>query len=320
MTQHPTPDPDLARRARSLLGTDAWAVATVTPDGTRVAVQDVEPGDDLEIGSISKGLTGLLLVDAIGRGEVSPGDRLGRHLDLDGSPAAEVTLGSLAVHRSGLPSLPAQAHMVRRSVSWMVRGTNPYGDTLAEVLEQTRATKVGKPRATYSNLGFQLLGHAVASAAGGAYRDVLRERVLGPLGLSTAYVPATEAELSPRAVVGVSRLGRRADPWTGEALGPAGGVRMSVEDAARLASALVRGEAPGVGALDPVEDFVGPMRIGAAWITTPGSSGDVVWHNGGTGGFRTWLGMDRARGTAAVVLRARSASADQAGLALLADL
>jgi hypothetical protein len=46
----------------------------------------------------------------------------------------------------------------------------------------------------------------------------------------------------------------------------------------------------------------------------------ITWHNGGTGGFRSWLGLDRDAGTGAVVLSAISASVDRAGFRLLAQL
>jgi hypothetical protein len=46
----------------------------------------------------------------------------------------------------------------------------------------------------------------------------------------------------------------------------------------------------------------------------------ITWHNGGTGGFRSWLGLDRDAGTGAVVLSAISASVDRAGFRLLALL
>lgn len=138
-------DDALHRWAGDALGGGSWAVATIEPGATRVAVQSIDPGDDLEIGSISKGLTALLLADAVERGEMLLTDRLDTFLPLDGSPAGLVTLDALSRHRSGLPSLPAQAHMGRRTASWLLLATNPYGDTLAELLEQTRATKVGRP-------------------------------------------------------------------------------------------------------------------------------------------------------------------------------
>lgn len=304
-------------RVRARLGHDVWAAAVVDATGIHVATNRCTSSDDFELGSITKGLTGLLFVDAVERGDVDPEDRLGDHLPVHDASVAAITLRALSTHRSGLPGMPAGMPTGRRTASWLLRGANPYGDTLEELLSQLPGTNVGRQRAAYSNLGFQLLGHAIAAAAGAPYRDLLSDRLFIPLGLSSAYAPESIDELHSTAVSGRSRFGRPAAPWTGEAIAPAGGVRMSIDDAAALAAALLKGRAPGAAALDPVADFVGPMRIGAAWITVPTKQGDVVWHNGGTGGFRTWLGLNRTRDTAAVVLRARARSVDRLGISLV---
>lgn len=88
---------------------------------------------------------------------------------------------------------------------------------------------------------------------------------------------------------------------------------------ARLTAALLDGSAAGVGALDPVASFGVGARIGAAWITVEVDGRPVTWHNGGTGGFRSWLGLDRATGTGLVLLSATAASVDRQGFALLAE-
>src|SRR5690554_5496180 len=63
-------------------------------------------GADAEIGSVSKGLTGLLYRDAVERGEVTPETTLGDALDRPEGSYASVTLGALATHTSGMPPLP----------------------------------------------------------------------------------------------------------------------------------------------------------------------------------------------------------------------
>lgn len=310
---------DLRDRARPLLGDEPWAVATVHDDRVVLATHRCRPTDRFEIGSISKALTGLLYDDAVDRAEVRPYDRLGDHLPVGDGPVAEIRLSSLATHRSGLPTLP-RGHALSRSLRWLILQQNPYGETTDELVRLARSTRVGRARPLYSNLGFQLLGHATAAATDRSYRDLVRERLAEPLDLSSLVVPTDASELESRDLVGRSRWGRRSAPWTGEGLGPAGGIRMDVQDVATLARRVVGGEAPGLGALEPTADFGRRgVRIGAAWITTPTPRGDVVWHNGGTGGFRTWLGLDLTRRLAVVVLRARYRAADPAGWALLRE-
>ena len=74
-------------------------------------------------------------------------------------------------------------------------------------------------------------------------------------------------------------------------------MRADVADAARLARALLVGDAPGIDALRPRADFA-PDRIGWAWLSRPDpvTGRTVVWHNGGTGGFTSFLGVDREAG------------------------
>lgn len=64
-------------------------------------------------------------------------------------------------------------------------------------------------------------------------------------------------------------------------------------------------------------DFTGrDTRIGAAWITSRADGRPVTWHNGGTGGWRTMLCLDRAAGRAAVVVNGRAVGVDQLGVDL----
>ncbi len=315
-------DGDLAGRVRERLGPRHRVVvaAEVTAAGVALAATGADLESDVEIGSISKGVTGLLYVDARERGEVTETATLGEFLDLGDSPVAATPLAALSTHTSGLPRLPAAMHPLTRTWQLHRHGTNPYGDDLATLLDQTRRTRLGRPRPRYSNLGFELLGHAVATAAGTTYDRLLADRLVSPLGLTATYAPATAADLSTHAVPGLTRGGREVEPWTGVALAPAGGVRSSITDLARLVGALLDGSSPGVGALDPVRAFVGHARIGAAWLTLSVRGRDVTWHDGGTGGFRSWLGLDREAGVGVVLVSASTRSVDRAGFDLLREL
>lgn len=316
-------DPALAARAQDLLGNRhrVVAVARVTPEGVETATMDAGVDDaDFEIGSISKGVTGLLYVDAVERGEVTPETRLGELLPIGPSGACGVTLGSLATHSSGLPRLAPGSHPWRGAVELWTKGTNPYGESLDRLVEQVREVRLGSGRPRYSNVGFSLLGHAVAAAAGTTYAGLVRRRLAEPLRLNPFYVAANPADLGPTAMCGTNRSGRAVEPWTGEAIAPAGGVRASIGAMARLIQSLLEGAAPGLAALDPVRDFSRGVRIGGGWITISARGRAVTWHNGGTGGFRSWLGVDRQAGCGVVVLSATSRSVDRCGFRLLEDV
>ncbi|MEU9854626.1 serine hydrolase domain-containing protein [Streptomyces sp. NPDC047974] len=313
-------DERLAGRLRELTGGRfAAAAAVVGPGGTTVASVGAGLGADYEIGSVSKGVTGLLYADALRRGEVTARTALGSLLPLADVAAGGVTLGALATHRSGLPRVPGAARPWRRTFALWRHGTNPYGESVVELVDQARAVRLRSRRPRYSNLGFELLGHALAVAAGTSYERLVADRVGTPLGLDPFYLPAGPAGLRPDALTGTTRRGRPREPWTGEALGPAGGIRADIGSMARLTAALLDGTAPGIAALDPVVRFTPGTRIGAAWITLRVAGLTVTMHDGGTGGFRSWLGLDRASGTGAVVLAATTASVDRPGFTLLRE-
>ncbi len=307
-----------------------FAGAVIAGGETTVVVSGVAPDSDFEIGSISKAVTGLLYADACGRGEISPDTTLGELLPLGNCAAAGVSLGALSRHASGLPRLapatPGSASTLRRTAALFLHGENPYGESLAELLEQARAVRLRGPRRLetrprYSNLGYELLGHAIAAGAGMGYRELVAARLCGPLALDSVYMPATPGELRPGALTGTSRRGRPRQPWTGEALAPAGGIRASIQDLARLARALLDGTAPGMAALEPVATFAGPaVRIGAAWLTLDAKGRRITWHNGGTGGFSSWIGLDREANAGVVLLSATAASVDRPGFELLREL
>ena len=320
-------EPALEATLRTRLGSrhPRFAAAAITGAETTLAVSGVAHDADFEIGSLSKAITGLLYADACRRGEVSAGSTLGELLPLGNCAAAGASLGSLSRHSSGLPRLapsaPGSPSVLRRTAALLLRGQNPYGESLAELLEQARAVRLQAPRPRYSNLGFELLGHAIAAGAGMSYPDLVTARLSGPLALGSVYMPEGPGALRPSALTGSSRLGRPRQPWTGEALAPAGGIRASIADLARLARALLDGSAPGLTALDPVADFAGPaVRIGAAWLTLEAKGRRITWHNGGTGGFSSWFGLDREANAAVVLLTATAAPVDRQGFALLQEL
>ena len=313
--------PDLAAiRARLHRRHDRVLIAARAGGQTRWAAYGVPDTADAEIGSVSKGLTGLLLHDAVARGEVTLSTSLGDLLARPEASYAPLSLGAVAAHRSGLPRLQPdggdRSQLARTWGMWR-RGENPYGDTVDELLTMAADAPVGKPRFQYSNLGFELLGAALSRAAGNCYPGVLRERVLEPLGMAGASAPARETDLSADALRGRSRRGREHAAWVGEAIAPAGGVRCTAADLAALLDGLVDGTAPGIEALEATAQAQGGSCIGAAWMTTSVRGRPVVWHNGRTGGFASWVGVDRAAGTGVAIVSATAASVDTAGFRAL---
>jgi hypothetical protein len=61
----------------------------------------------------------------------------------------------------------------------------------------------------------------------------------------------------------------------------------------------------------------GTTRVGLGWHISKGAEGDIIWHNGGTGGYRTFAGFVKETGKGVVVLTNSDKGADDLGFHLL---
>src|SRR6266566_1505033 len=59
------------------------------------------------------------------------------------------------------------------------------------------------------------------------------------------------------------------------------------------------------------------LKVGLAWHILSRPVGNIVWHNGGTGGYRSFIGFDPARRIGVVVLSNLNRSVDDLGYHLL---
>ena len=321
-SQRGTGDPELLRLIRPSF-----------PDGTRVAVAVIDDGDVrrayldagastvFETGSITKVFTGELLAEAIERGEVRAGDELGEHLDLDDAPVASVTLRDLAAHQAGVPLYPTDPELVERATADIEAGGDGIDASLDELLSQARDVELEPVRGSgYSNLGAALLGQALAAAAGTDYVSLVTERLFEPLGLDGASVRFEDEDVSARHAGGTDADGREVEP---SSLGAYAAGRRHRCDHRRPRCLRGRRHRPTASRqrrpADTVDNGHGGS-IGYFWAVSDDHGDVILSHNGMTGGFASMLLIDRAPGTAAIVLSNRAESVDAVGEALLASL
>ena len=287
--------------------------AGLAPDGTVPPT----PQTPFELGSITKTMTGMLLADAVRRGEMRRDAPVSDYLpELAGTPAGAATLEQLATHHSGLPALPSG--LPASSVLAVWGNANPYAMSVETLLQLTRDTPLGTPgHFAYSNLGMSLLGHAEARAAGAVdWPALARQRLLVPLGMTNTTFVTAAGQIPAGTATPHKDNGWRAPHWYGAAFTPAGSsTYTTAEDMMKYARAVVERQAPGLAALDPVAD-ADQGRIGLAWITSQVSGRTLTWHNGNTGGYRSMLALDRESGQAVLVLNSSTRSVDDPGLQL----
>ncbi len=279
-------------------------------------------GDTLfEIGSVTKVFTGLLLAEAVSRNEVKLDDPIARFLPASVKTperkGRQITLLDLATHTSALPRLPD--NMVPADPE------NPYADytvqQMYEFLSEFKPTRDIGAKYEYSNLGVGLLGHILALKAGTNYEALVRERVCRPLGMTNTFItlsPSAKQRLAP----GHDAAGASARNWDLPTLAGAGALRSSANDLLKFLEANLElaptALAPALRlAQQPQRDAGTRMKIGLGWHIAEQHEARVVWHNGGTGGYHSFIGFNPATRRAVVVLANSARSFDDIGFHLL---
>jgi CubicO group peptidase (beta-lactamase class C family) len=301
-------------------------VGVVGPDGRKVVSYGaVEKGGTrplngdtvFEIGSITKVFTSLLLSDMAQRGELALKDPVSKYLPdsvrMPQRNGREITLQDLATHRSGLPRLPGNLKPADPA--------NPYADystaRLYDFLSSYRLTRDIGSQYEYSNVGAGLLGHVLALRAGMDYGTLVRERITAPLKMKSTSIRLS-SEMKARMAEGHDALLKRAPNWDIPGLAGAGALRSTANDMLIfLEAALGYSKTPLAPALDAMlavrsPTGIGALEVGLAWhVSSTPAGGAVIWHNGGTGGYRSFIGFDPAARIGVVAL---SNAGTQAGV------
>ncbi|WP_414660853.1 serine hydrolase [Horticoccus sp. 23ND18S-11] len=273
----------------------------------RPAPRDGLPPEKIifEIGSLTKVFTGLLLAQTVLEGKAALSDPISKHLPKEialSADAAGVTLEQLATHTSGLPSLPTNFTPANPA--------DPYADytpaQLYSYLGDYRAQAPAPQPASYSNLGFGLLGHVLERIHGQSYAALVAARITGPLALADTVIALNDEQ---RTRFATPHSGSSAVlPWKLDTLAGAGALRSTAADLTRFAQTLLSGEhAALTAAWDLARQPRAPFgsrtaQIGLAILIAKRGDDDVYNHSGGTGGFRTYFELTPARGRATVLL------------------
>ncbi len=282
-------------------------------DGDQGAKPDADT--QYQIGSINKVFTKLLLAESVAAGTVAYDTALGSLLPESFKPSnpaiKSITLESLALHHSGLPRLPANLDPSN--------AVNPYGSydetRLLSGLAIARANQPLGRFYSYSNFGSGLLGHVLGKAHGEGYRAAVMRDVLQPLGLQrTAFAPDANAAKAFSA-------GKQVPPWEfQDAFAGIGALWGSVSDLARLVQAYLGAHEHqlqhALGHDLQIHADADAFEVTRVWHVARANGKPIYWHNGGTGGFRSFVGFrtDDRRGIAILV----SGDADPTNIGLAA--
>lgn len=278
-----------------------------------------------EIGSITKAFTGVLLAEMVRTGEVRYDDPVSRYLPAGVRVPAlngrEITLLDLATHHSGLPVVPDNMDPADPS--------NPYADySVAQMyafLSGFKPEREAGAAYQYSNVGFGLLGHALGRAANSGYDELVRERILAPLRMDGTAIEM-RGELMAK---GHNRQGEIVPYWDLPTLAGAGAYRSTLDDLMRFLAANLRApktelersiaatHRPQRAVTDTVANHIGISEMGMGWQIRKRGGSSIVWKDGGTAGFQTFIGFNPERRIGVVVLSNTNIEVDDIGFHLL---
>jgi CubicO group peptidase (beta-lactamase class C family) len=310
------PDTAAALYAEVAVAQSEWKLpsinAGVIRDGTLVwtasrgqfaSADGQQPGPEVQyrIGSITKTLTAVLVMQCRDDRLLSLNDAIGKHLP--GVAFGDRTIRHLLSHSGGMNAEPVGP--------WWERNPGVSFDALAAAMDESQAAGPADLRHHYSNLGYGLLGEIVARLRGASWFDLVSERILAPLEMRrTAYFPVAPAAQGFSVHPFSGRLAEE-PAYDAGAMAPAGQLWSTIEDLARYASFWIDPSLE-VLARDTVEEMAAPAAAdpGEALAASYGLGLRLcaddphlfVGHTGSMPGFLAGLFVDRVRRIGAVTL------------------
>jgi len=304
-------------------------VGVVTPGGTSYyscgvkSLDTNEPVDEntvFEIGSITKTFTGILLADEVLNGGLSLDDPLHKLLP-EGITAPtrngqSINLVHLANHTSSLPRMPDS--FVR------INPDNPYAEyTVNEAYEFLGGYELPRDIGSefvYSNFGMGLLGTVLAARHDTTYEELMIGSIADPLGMENTRIVLTP-DMDNRLAKG-HHFGIEVGNWDFQAIAGAGAIRSTAVDMLRyLAGNMGLAKSEILPAMDLSHEnsgsTIGNMTVGLGWLKKPCDGGEIVWHDGGTGGYMTFIGFTEENRKGVVVLTNSQSFPDDIGFHLL---
>ncbi len=273
-----------------------------------------------EIGSITKTFTGILLAESILKNEMKLDDPLQLYLPqgvlAPTRNGESIKLVHMANHTSSLPRMPSNFNPSNPA--------NPFADysekQLYEFLESYELPRDIGSQYEYSNYAMGLLGHILAAKQESTYEELLIERIAKPLGLKDTRIALTSS-MKKNLAMGHSG-GVEVENWDIPTLAGAGAIRsnavdmlnylvvnMGIEKSSLYSAMQLTHQNSRIEGTSPI--------VGLGWHTMVFDDLEIVWHNGGTGGYRTFAGFIKGGDKGVVVLSNSNAGVDDIGIHIL---
>jgi CubicO group peptidase (beta-lactamase class C family) len=252
-----------------------------------------------EIGSITKTFTTSLLCKAISEGRISLEDSIDKYLDLPRKNYYP-TIKRLVTHTSGYKGYYFEKPMI----SNFLQGKNDFNG-LSEKMLVERLGKINLDNRDYSfkysNFGIATLGAVLEQLYDEDYFTLMNDFIIENLGLSNTKISDGSGDL------------KNYWEWSeSDAYMPAGALLSNITDMMEYVQIQMREKPEYLSiaheALAEVNATTAAYKkmgiridaVGAGWMID--NENNIIWHNGGTGNYNSYIGFDKENKIAVVIL------------------
>lgn len=251
-----------------------------------------------EIGSLTKTFTAALISKAKSEGKINIDSTIDNYLSLPNGNNYP-TIKELLTHTSGYKGYYFESPMI---ANFFKGRNNFYGITKEMVLNQVGNLNMDKDsyNFVYSNFGYAVLGLVLEAVYDTDYTTLVNDFAKNDLGLADTKVSDKNGDL--------------ADYWDwkeNDAYISAGAITSNISDMLLYAQMQLESNPTFIECHNSLKTInasnkdysamgINMDEIGMSWIIDNGNG--ILWHNGGTGAYNSYLGFNIENQTAVVVL------------------
>ena len=253
-----------------------------------------------EIGSITKTFTTSMLCKSIKEGKINLNDPISKYIKLKEGQYYP-TIKQLATHTSGYKDVPLSVRL--KSI---ISSNTDHKNFFSGYGSRSLTSDIQKERLhnknykwKYSNFGISALGYILSQVYKKDYKTLVEEYIQNELVLPNTHVGTSKGDLNGYTVK------NKTSNWewkTNDAFLPAGSLVSTVDDMLKYAQIQMSGEKQYL--LIGYEKYAhisnSEYDMGLGWILD--TKNNIIWHNGETYGFNCFIGFDKEKKFAVVVM------------------
>jgi len=264
-----------------------------------------------EIGSLTKTFTASILAKYVYENKMRLNDSIEKYISGLNPNCYYPSLQRLATHTAGYSfAYPLTVWEYLKIFMGLVLGTGKFCRENPLIMDYNKMLEIIKKnylknrdyKWQYSNFGISLLGYAISSISESGYWNTMEDFLTNELSLQNTYL----GKNSEKNLKGFNSKNEDCGNWKWDKtnlIAPAGAISSTAEDLLAYAKANMYDEKPYLSLCH--QKYTNKSKntdMGLVWELLNIKNNHVIWDDGGTGCFASFLGFNKEKRTAAVVL------------------